>query len=55
MGAAGAGVRSYGVTLEPGGSLLADVATATPKRKPGPYVAETFEVRVQHDYVVLDA
>ncbi|MBV9606211.1 MAG: Rieske 2Fe-2S domain-containing protein [Solirubrobacterales bacterium] len=47
MGAAMPGVRSYGVDLEPGGALL--------ERVPGPYVAETFEVRVEDEYVVLHA
>jgi 3-phenylpropionate/trans-cinnamate dioxygenase ferredoxin subunit len=45
MGPAMPGVRSYGVELEPGGSLL--------ERVPGPYVAETFEVSVEDEYVVL--
>ena len=55
MGGATAGVRSYGVALEPGGSLL-EAATAPPGRRiPGPYVAETFEVTVEDEYVVLEA
>jgi nitrite reductase/ring-hydroxylating ferredoxin subunit len=49
LGAAAAGVKSYGVGLEPGGSLLPS------ERVPGPYVAETFEVRVEEEYVVLHA
>jgi 3-phenylpropionate/trans-cinnamate dioxygenase ferredoxin subunit len=53
MGTAAPGVRSYGVGLEPGGSLL-EATTARPAaRVPGPYVAETFEVKVEDDYVVL--
>jgi len=57
MGAAAAGVRSYGVELSPGGSLAADVraAAAPATRVPGPYVAETFEVDVEDEYVVLHA
>jgi 3-phenylpropionate/trans-cinnamate dioxygenase ferredoxin subunit len=47
MGGAMPGVRSYGVDLEPGSSLR--------ERIPGPYVAETFEVRVEEEYVVLEA
>ena len=55
MGTASPGVRSYGVGLERGGSLL-DEATARPgERIPGPYVAETFDVQVEDEYVVLHA
>ena len=36
-------VRSYPVSVEPGVALVE-----------GPYVAETFPVRVEEDYVVLD-
>lgn len=56
LGGAMAGVKSYGVGLEPGGSLLSEARTAQPaKRVPGPYVAETFEVNVEDEYVVLHA
>jgi nitrite reductase/ring-hydroxylating ferredoxin subunit len=56
LGGAMAGVKSYGVGLEPGGSLLSEALTAQPaKRVPGPYVAETFEVNVEDEYVVLHA
>jgi 3-phenylpropionate/trans-cinnamate dioxygenase ferredoxin subunit len=51
MGSAQPGVRSYGVRLEPGRSLVADGGT---KLIPGPYQAETFTVRVEDDYVVLE-
>ena len=55
MGGAMAGVRSYGARVEPGAALL-DSAPARPaERVPGPYVAETFEVRVEDEYVVLEA
>ena len=47
-------VRSYGVALEPGAALVAEIESSTELR-PGPYVAETFDVHVQGDYVVLDA
>lgn len=55
MGGATAGVRSYGVALEPGGSLLEDAVAGPAERIPGPYVAETFDVSVEDEYVVLDA
>jgi len=56
MGAVAPGVRSYGVELSPGGSLGGDVRTGAPaKRVPGPYVAETFEVNLEDEYVVLHA
>ena len=59
MGPAAAGVKSYGVGLEPGGSLLSSTGTGTAARPaeriPGPYVAETFEVKVEDEYVVLHA
>lgn len=49
-------MRSYGVGLEPGGSLLSEAVTAPPgERIPGPYVAETAEVQVENEYVVLHA
>ncbi len=41
-----------------GGQLLAEIAdaeTGESELRPGPYVAETFEVHVQDDYVVLEA
>ena len=47
-------VRSYGVALEPGAALVAEIESST-ELSPGPYVAETFDVHVQGDYVVLDA
>jgi nitrite reductase/ring-hydroxylating ferredoxin subunit len=40
MGAGEPRVKAYDVSVE---------------RMPGPYVAETFPVRVEEDYVVLDA
>ena len=48
------GVKSYGVALEPGGALVAEVKDEQVKLVPGPYKAETFEVRVEDDYVVLE-
>ncbi|HJS95860.1 MAG TPA: Rieske 2Fe-2S domain-containing protein [Solirubrobacteraceae bacterium] len=55
MGGAMAGVKSYGVGLEPGGSLLEEATARPSERVPGPYVAETFEVSVEDEYVVLNA
>jgi 3-phenylpropionate/trans-cinnamate dioxygenase ferredoxin subunit len=58
MGAGHAGVRSYGVAVQGGGQLLAEIesaATGETELRPGPYVAETFEVHVEDDYVVLEA
>jgi nitrite reductase/ring-hydroxylating ferredoxin subunit len=40
-------VKSYDVSVQPGVALAG--------RTPGPYVAETFPVHVEEDYVVIDA
>ncbi len=55
MGGAVAGVRSYGARVERGGSLLEEATARPAQRVPGPYVAETFEVKVEDEYVVLHA
>jgi nitrite reductase/ring-hydroxylating ferredoxin subunit len=59
MGTASPGVRSYGVELSAGQSVIDDAVarTAAPaaRRVPGPYIAETFEVNVEDEYVVLHA
>jgi nitrite reductase/ring-hydroxylating ferredoxin subunit len=47
-------VRAYDVSIQPGASLAGMMEEAGP-RVPGPYVAETFPVRVEEEYVVLDA
>jgi nitrite reductase/ring-hydroxylating ferredoxin subunit len=47
-------VRAYDVSVEPGGAV-AEMIEEAGERTPGPYVAETFPVRVEEDYVVLDA
>ena len=47
MGPGEPGVKSYDVDVEPGAHLAG--------REPGPYVAETFAVHVEEDYVVIDA
>jgi 3-phenylpropionate/trans-cinnamate dioxygenase ferredoxin subunit len=39
----GAWVKNYAASVEPGATLLE-----------GPYIAETFEVTVDNDYIVLD-
>jgi 3-phenylpropionate/trans-cinnamate dioxygenase ferredoxin subunit len=58
IGVSEAGVRSYEVTVEPGTSLTAELEAGRDRdrdeRVPGPYVAETFEVFVEDDYVVLE-
>jgi 3-phenylpropionate/trans-cinnamate dioxygenase ferredoxin subunit len=53
MGAGSPGARSYNVALEPGATLVAEIEAAGAERTPGPYVAETFDVFVEDDYVVL--
>jgi nitrite reductase/ring-hydroxylating ferredoxin subunit len=58
MGTVAPGVRSYGVELSPGESVIEDTVArpaAPARRVPGPYVAETFEVNVEDEYVVLHA
>jgi 3-phenylpropionate/trans-cinnamate dioxygenase ferredoxin subunit len=55
LGAGMAGVRSYGVAVEPGARLVAELDAGDAQLRPGPYTAETFDVRVQDDYVVLEA
>jgi nitrite reductase/ring-hydroxylating ferredoxin subunit len=58
MGTVAPGVRSYGVELSPGESVIEDAAArpgAPARRVPGPYVAETFDVNVEDEYVVLHA
>ncbi|MQA83926.1 MAG: Rieske 2Fe-2S domain-containing protein [Streptosporangiales bacterium] len=55
-------VRSYDVAVEPGSSLgehleagdAHDGRDARGGRIPGPYVAETFPVHVEEDYVVVE-
>jgi nitrite reductase/ring-hydroxylating ferredoxin subunit len=48
-------VRAYDVSVERGASVAAMMEEVAGERIPGPYVAETFPVRVEEDYVVLDA
>jgi nitrite reductase/ring-hydroxylating ferredoxin subunit len=54
LGPSDPGVKSYGVALELGGVLVAEMEDQQVKLVPGPYTAETFEVKVEDDYVVLE-
>ena len=60
MGPGETRVKAYDVAVERGSELGEDVGPATPDaaraagREPGPYVAETFTVYVEEDYVVVD-
>jgi nitrite reductase/ring-hydroxylating ferredoxin subunit len=46
-------VRAYPVSVASGDSLLA-TAEASPGLQPGPFVAETVEISVEEDYVVIE-
>ena len=63
MGPGETRVKAYGVTVASGSTLGEDVkhveeeifaAARAAGREPGPYVAETFVVYVEADYVVID-
>ena len=54
LGPTDPGVKSYAVELEPGGALVAEVEDQQVRLVAGPYTAETFEVKVEDDYVVLE-
>ncbi|MDR0358703.1 MAG: Rieske 2Fe-2S domain-containing protein [bacterium] len=54
IGAAEPHVRSYPVSVERG-DVLAAALEVPGEATPGPYVAETFPVSVEEQYVVLDA
>lgn len=47
-------VRSYEVSVESGDALQPETEATVHGRTPGPYVAETFPVRVEDEYVVVD-
>jgi nitrite reductase/ring-hydroxylating ferredoxin subunit len=53
MGPGEPGVRSYGASTATGGALLAELESEPAQLRPGPYTAETFEVRVEDEFVVL--
>ena len=46
-------VRSYDVTIEAGGQLDQDPTAPAPGLEKGPYVAETYPVSVERQYVVV--
>jgi nitrite reductase/ring-hydroxylating ferredoxin subunit len=48
------GVRGYGVSVTAGASLDGEKGVRFPDRVPGPYVAETYDVHIEDDYVVVD-
>jgi nitrite reductase/ring-hydroxylating ferredoxin subunit len=54
LGPAEPGVKAYEVAVEHG-DALGEAGPARGERIPGPYVAETFDVHVEEDYVVIDA
>jgi 3-phenylpropionate/trans-cinnamate dioxygenase ferredoxin subunit len=54
MGSSSPGARSYPVTVQRGAALAAELDAADAQRTPGPFVAETFDVFVEDDYVVLE-
>ena len=47
-------VRAYPVSVEPGAALLADPDAPVPGHVKGPYVAETYAVSVDGEYLVVD-
>jgi nitrite reductase/ring-hydroxylating ferredoxin subunit len=47
-------VRSYPVSVAAGDMLAPELGEETRGRQPGLYVAETFPVSVEHDYVVVE-
>ena len=46
-------VRSYDVTIEAGGQIDQDSNPPAPGLEKGPYVAETYPVSVERQYVVV--
>jgi nitrite reductase/ring-hydroxylating ferredoxin subunit len=54
MGPDATRVRSYDVSVQPGGTVREELDEAVRERVPGPYIAETFPVTVEDDYVVLE-
>jgi nitrite reductase/ring-hydroxylating ferredoxin subunit len=54
IGGSQPGVKSYGVALESGRSLMAELDAQRVRLIPGPYTAETYQVMVQDEYIVLE-
>jgi nitrite reductase/ring-hydroxylating ferredoxin subunit len=46
-------VRPYAVTIEGGAEISRESSTAGVDREPGPYVAETVEISVEDEYLVV--
>ena len=47
-------VRSYEVTVESGAQLVEEVGAPAPGLQKGPYVAETYPVSVEQQYVLVE-
>ncbi len=47
-------VRSYHVDIVPGSALNNETDASEPGLVPGPYIAETYPVSVEQDYVVVE-
>ncbi|HLH71740.1 MAG TPA: Rieske (2Fe-2S) protein [Chloroflexota bacterium] len=47
-------VRSYEARVEPGSVLVQEIETAPAGLQKGPYVAETYSVSIEEEYVVVD-
>lgn len=47
-------VRRYDVQVEPGTTLVEDPAIVSSGLQKGPYVAETYSVSIEEQYVVID-
>jgi 3-phenylpropionate/trans-cinnamate dioxygenase ferredoxin subunit len=47
-------VRAYDVFVQTGRTLLNEAEESEQGRLPGPYVAETFAVSVENDYLVIE-
>ena len=47
-------VRRYEVTVEPGSAVATTELPPAPGLAPGPYVAETYEVSVERQNVIVD-
>lgn len=47
-------VRSYEARVTPGTALIAEAQTPGPGLVQGPYVAETYQVSVEEDYILVE-